>query len=132
MFFLNLSAAEFLALFSVVSGAVVALYLLDKSRKKHLVPTLRFWIHSEKPPAAHQRKRIQQPLSLLLQILSILLLLLAIAQLRLGSPEKAARDHVLIIDTSAWMSATSKNRSLMDEARVLASPMFGPCPRPIA
>ena len=120
MFFLNLSAVEFFALFSVVSGAVVALYLLDKSRKKHVVPTLRFWIHSDKPPAAHQRKRIQQPLSLLLQIVSILLLLLALAQLRLGSPEKAARDHVLIIDTSAWMSATTKNRTLMDEARVLA------------
>ena len=120
MFFLNLSAVEFFALFSAVSGAVVALYLLDRSRKRHVVPTLRFWIHSDKPPAAQQRKRIQQPLSLLLQIVSILLILLAIAQLRLGSPERAARDHVLILDTSAWMSAKSKNRTLMDEARVLA------------
>ena len=59
MFFLNLSAVEFFALFSAVSGAVVALYLLDRSRKRHVVPTLRFWIHSDKPPAAQQRKRIQ-------------------------------------------------------------------------
>ena len=33
----------------------------------------------------------------------MLLLLLAIAQLRFGSPERSSRDHVLILDTSAWM-----------------------------
>src|SRR5205085_1518737 len=69
-----------------------------------------------------KRKKIQQPLSLLLQILSILCLLLAIAQLRLGSPLAAARERILILDTSAWMSAlagnsTAAHRTLMDEAR---------------
>ena len=93
MFFLNLSALEFFALFSAVSGVAVALYLLDRSKRKLKVPTLRFWTHSEKPPVARHRKRIQQPWSLLLQILGMLLLLLAISQLRWGSPDRASRDR---------------------------------------
>ena len=120
MFLLNLSAVEFFALFSAVSGLAVALYLLDRSKKKLKVPTLRFWKHSEKPPVARHRRRIQQPWSLLLQILGMLLLLLAISQLRLGSPDRASRDHVLLLDTSAWMSARAPRGTLMDEAKVRA------------
>jgi len=43
MFFLNLTLPEFLALLGSVSGVVVALYLLDRMRKKHTVSTLRFF-----------------------------------------------------------------------------------------
>ena len=49
------------------------------------------------------------------------LLILAIAQLRFGSPLQAGRDHVIVLDVSAWMSARSgNNRTLMDDARVRA------------
>src|SRR6185369_12945454 len=61
--------------------------------------------------------RINQPWSLLLQLLSMALLLLAIAQLRLGSPALAGRDHVIVLDTSSWMAARAGNRTLMDAAR---------------
>src|SRR5205085_3215830 len=63
--------------------------------------------------------RIQQPLSLILQIVSMALLLLAIAQLRLGTPAGAPRDHVLLLETSAWMGARAgrDGRTLMDLAR---------------
>ena len=120
MYFLNLTAAQFLALFGSVSLTVVLLYLLDRSRRKQVVATLRFWVAAEHPAVLQKRKKIQQPLSLILQLLSILLLLLAIAQLRLGAPQATPRDHVLILDTSAWMSAASRTRpprTLMDEAR---------------
>ena len=60
---------------------------------------------AEKPPVLKHRRKLQQPWSLLLQLLSLLLLLLAIAQLRFGSPSRSSRDHVLILDTSAWMAA---------------------------
>ena len=40
MFFLNLSLPEFVALLGSLSGVVVALYLLDRLRKKHTVATL--------------------------------------------------------------------------------------------
>ena len=43
MFFLNLSLPEFLGLLGSLSGVVVALYLLDRMRKKHTVATLRFF-----------------------------------------------------------------------------------------
>ena len=63
---------------------MVALYLLDRSRRRQMVATLRFWVAAEQPTVVTRRKRIQQPLSLMLQLISIALLLLAIAQLRLG------------------------------------------------
>lgn len=117
MFFLNLSLAEFSALFAVLGGAVVALYLLDRSRKRIKVATLRFWTPSEKPPEARHSRKIQQPWSLLLQMLGLLLLLAALGQLRWGSPERSLRDHVLLLDTSAWMNARDGRRTILDQTK---------------
>jgi hypothetical protein len=117
MYFLNLSLLQFLAVFGSISAISVALYLLDRSRRKLVVSTLRFWIAAEQPAVAARRRRVQQPWSLLLQLLSMALLLLAISQLRLGSPAQAGRDHVIVMDTSAWMAGRSGNRTLMDVAR---------------
>ncbi|PYT06244.1 MAG: hypothetical protein DMF60_09765 [Acidobacteria bacterium] len=124
MYLLNLSLAQFLALFGTVSATLVLLYLLDRSRRRQVVATLRFWVAADQPSVVQRRKRIRQPLSLILQLLSLLLLLLAIAQLRFGTPLETPRDHVLILDTSAWMAASSKSpaslsqgpRTLMDDA----------------
>ncbi len=121
MFFFNLSLAEFLTLFTALSSITVLLYLLDRSRRKQVVPTLRFWRDSELPARRKHRRRIQQPLSLILQLAGLALLLLAIAQLRLGSPDQSSRDHVLLVDTSAWMQATTTGTSrLIDESRAAA------------
>lgn len=125
MFFLNLSLGQFLVLFGSMSAIAVALYLLDRSRRRQTVSTLRFWVAAEQPTVILRRKRIQQPFSLLLQILSMALLLLAIAQLRLGTRGGLPHDHVLILETSAWMAARTAGPklangelpTLMDEAR---------------
>lgn len=117
MYFLNLSFLQFVAVFGAVSAISVALYLLDRSRRKLVVSTLRFWVAAEQPAAAARRRRVQQPWSLVLQLVSMGLLILAIAQLRLGTPLAAGRDHVIVLDTSAWMAARSGNRALMDVAR---------------
>ncbi len=122
MHLLNLTLGQFLVLFGSVSALMLALYLLDRSHRRQVVATLRFWVTAEQPTAVARRRRIQQPLSLLLQLASMALLLLAIAQLRLGAPASAPRDHVLILETSAWMSARAtptgaKPRTLMDAAR---------------
>src|SRR3954452_20846663 len=114
MYLLNLSLLQFLAVFGSVSAVSVALYLLDRSRRKQVVSTLRFWVSAEQPAVAARRRRINQPWSLLLQLVSMALLILAIAQLRLGSPERAGRDHVLLVDTSAWMGAPAGNRAPVD------------------
>src|ERR1044072_2861708 len=89
MYFLNLSFLQFLAVFGSISALSVALYLLDRSRRKIVVSTLRFWVAAEQPAIAARRRRIQQPWSLLLQLVSMGLLNLAIAPLRLGRPEQA-------------------------------------------
>ena len=120
MYFLNLSLAQFLAVFGSVAAISVALYLLDRSRRRQVVSTLRFWIAAEQPAAAARRHHIQQPWSLVLQLLGMALLLLAIAQLRFGASAEAGRDHVLVLDTSAWMAARSGNHALMDVARLRA------------
>ena len=117
MYFLNLSLFQFAALFGSISAVSVALYLLDRSRRKQIVSTLRFWIAAEQPAVAARRRRIQQPWSLVLQLVSMALLLLSIAQLRFGAPLQAGHDHVIVLDTSAWMAARSGNRTLMDLAR---------------
>jgi hypothetical protein len=117
MYFLNLSLAQFLAVFGAVAAVSIALYLLDRSRRRQVVSTLRFWVAAEQPSVVARRRRIQQPWSLLLQLVSMALLLLAVAQLRFGAQEAAGRDHVLILETSAWMGARSGNRTLMDIAR---------------
>jgi hypothetical protein len=117
MYLLNLSFLQFLAVFGTISAFAVALYLLDRSRRRQVVSTLRFWVAAEQPAAAAHRRHIQQPWSLVLQLVSMALLVLAIAQLRWGAPAEAGRDHVLVLDTSAWMAARSGNRTLMDVAR---------------
>jgi von Willebrand factor type A domain len=120
MFFLNLSLPEFLAILGSLSGVVVALYLLDRTRKHHTVATLRFFAATEKPPVLKHHRKLQQPWSLLLQLVSLLLLLLAIAQLRLGSQARYSRDHVLVIDVSPWMAARFGPNRLIDQARSAA------------
>src|SRR6266478_3892485 len=105
MYFLNLSLAQFLALFGTISVTMVLLYLLGRSRRKQVVATLRFWVAAEQPAVVKKRKRIQQPLSLILQLLGMLLLRPAIPRFRLGTPLGSSRDHVLILDTSAWMAS---------------------------
>lgn len=119
---LNLTLGQFLAVFVPLAGALVALYFYDRSRRRLVVSTLRFWPRRPAPPKTRRHKKLQQPLSLLLQILAMLLLLLAVADLRFGSFGGPRRHHVLILETSAWMNAAAAggNGALMDEARLRA------------
>jgi hypothetical protein len=119
MSLLNLSVAEFAAIFSTVTAVLVTLYLLDRSRRRVTAATLRFWKASASSLQQTHKRRIQQPWSLILQLASIALLLLAIGELVLGSRDRG-RDHVLILDTSAWMGARSGRGTLIDEARASA------------
>jgi hypothetical protein len=120
MYFLNLSLLQMLTVFGALSAVSIALYLLDRSRRKQIVSTLRFWVAAEQPTVAARRRHINQPWSLILQLVSMALLILALAQVRFGAPAMAGRDHVIVLDTSAWMAARSGNRTLMDIARQMA------------
>ncbi len=115
---LNLTLGQFLAIFVPLAAGLVALYFYDRSRRRLVVSTLRFWPRRPAPPKRQRHKKLQQPLSLLLQILAMLLLLLAVADLRFGSFGGPRRHHVVILETSAWMNAAGAgNGTLMDEAR---------------
>lgn len=116
MFFANLSALEFLALFTAASAATVALYLLIRARRRYTVPTLRFWHSARQEVQQKRRKRVDQPWSLLLQLLAIACLLLAIAQPRIGRPDNSGLDHVLLLDNSAWL----QNQALRADSQRLA------------
>jgi hypothetical protein len=120
MFLFNLSLFEFFALLGSLSSVVVALYLLDRLRKKYTVSTLRFFTALDRVPQYRHRRKLQQPWSLVIQLLSLLLLLLALAQVRLGSRDRYSRDHVIVLDTSAWMAARSGPGRLIDRARAAA------------
>ncbi len=116
MFLANLALAQLIALFGAVAAIMVALYLLDRSRRRLVVPSLQFWRNASRP-IPQRRWRIREPISLLLQLLGILLLLLAVGQLRLGSVPDTPRDHVLLLDTSAWMASRGGDATLMELAR---------------
>lgn len=123
MFFLNLTAGEFFGLLGVLGGAITALYFLDRSKRRKVVSTLQFWVNSATASQQRSRKKVNQPWSLLLQLVSLLLLLLAIAQLQWGTRGAAGRDHVLLLDTSSWSGARIGNRTVL-QAEVAAAARY--------
>lgn len=120
MFLLNLTLGQLLVVAGAAAAITTALYLFDRSRRRIAVATLRFWVEAGKASAPQRRKHIQQPISLLLELLGLLLLALALAQPRLGTRDELPPRHVLLLDTSSWMAARSRanaDRTLMDDAR---------------
>jgi hypothetical protein len=123
MFFLNLSATEFFALLGVLGGLVSLLYLLDRSKRRKVVSTLRFWTPAKSAAGQQSRKKVQDPWSFLLQLLALLLLLLAIAQLQWGTRERKGRDHILLLDSSAWSAQEQAERQeqVLDQEKARAA-----------
>ncbi|MDP9114985.1 MAG: BatA and WFA domain-containing protein, partial [Acidobacteriota bacterium] len=113
---MNLSFGELLGLAGIVSAGIVALYLLDRTKRRQVVATLRFWTAGKLPEERKHKRRVHQPWSLLLQVASMILLLLAMAGPQFGDLG-TSRDHVLLLDTSAWMGARARQGILLDQAK---------------
>ncbi|MGI8960817.1 MAG: vWA domain-containing protein [Bryobacteraceae bacterium] len=120
MFFLNLTAGEFLTLIGALGGIITTLYLLDRAKRKKIVSTLRFWTPAVQVEERQSRKRMREPWSLVLQLLSLLLLMLSIAELQWGARERRGRDHVLLLDTSSWTAQRSKEGTLLEKEERIA------------
>ena len=131
MFFLNLSAPEFFALFGVLSGLISLLYLLDRSKRRKVVSTLRFWTPAKSAAGQQSRKKVQDPWSFLLQLAALLFLLLAIAQLQWGTRERQGSDHILLLDASAWSAQqqAASQSPVIEEEKRLARQYLGGLPK---
>jgi len=121
---LNLTLAQLLAALIPLTGFLVALYFWDRSRRRITVATLRFWPDLPAPPVTRRHKKLQQPLSLLLQILAMLLLLLAIADWRWGLTDGAVRHHVLILDASSATATQAANGAAVLDSGKRAAERF--------
>ena len=120
MFFLNLTAGEFFTLLGALGGLITLLYLLDRSKRRKAVSTLRFWTAGVAVEQQQSRRRMREPWSLILQLLSLVLMLLAIGQLQWGSRARRGRDHVLLLDTSAWSAERKSQGTLLDAEKRVA------------
>src|SRR5581483_6075311 len=120
MFFLNLTAAEFFTLLGALSALITALYLLDRAKHKKIVSTLRFWTPALTAQERQSRKRVREPWSLVLQLIGLLLLLLAIAQLQWGVRGRRGQNHILLLDTSSWTAQRTGHATLLDREKTMA------------
>ena len=59
---LNLALGQLLGLFLPIAGFLVALYFYDRSRRRAVVSTLRFWPRRPAPAVRQRHKRRPAPL----------------------------------------------------------------------
>lgn len=108
-------------LFLGLLAPIVLLYLLKQRRRRVQVATLLFW--EDLLRDAHRVTaftRLRKLLSLLLQLAFAAMLALALAQPTFSAGGLGARRVVLIVDTSASMTAKEADGTRFDEARELA------------
>ncbi len=125
MSLLNLTLGQLLSVLAPVAAVVVALYLYDRTRRRQIVSTLRFFREMSRAPVFTRRKKIHQPWSLLMQLVCVALLLLAIAGPECCGRADAGRDHVLILETSAWMNSSGPASSSGNRLPLMAAARRG-------
>jgi Ca-activated chloride channel family protein len=100
MNWLALSPVEVAVVWSALAALALWLYLHHRRPQHRRVSTLRFWA-SVQPIAQPRRRRLREPWALLAQVLFLLLLILALANLRWGITFEG-RSVVIVLDTSIW------------------------------
>lgn len=112
---------SFLAPFGLVLGVLAlplaALYFLKLRRRKVVVPSLMLWeALAEEERRARPFDKFKRNALLWLQLLFLLLATLAFARLAIPGMGVAGKSLVVVIDTSASMSATDTGSSRLDTA----------------
>jgi Aerotolerance regulator N-terminal len=105
MNWLALSPIEVGAVWAGLAAVALWLYLHHRRPQHRRVSTLRFWA-SVQPVSQPRRRKLREPWAYLAQALFLLLLILALANLRLGYTLEG-RSVVIVFDTSIWSQARS-------------------------
>jgi Ca-activated chloride channel homolog len=105
MNWLALSPLEVAAVWAGLAALALWLYLHHRRPQHKKVSTLRFWA-SVQPISQPRRRKLREPWAYVAQALFLLLLILALANLRLGFTLEG-RNVVIVLDTSIWSQARS-------------------------
>ncbi|MBV8866240.1 MAG: VWA domain-containing protein, partial [Acidobacteriaceae bacterium] len=130
-FFLNLTAGEFFTLLGALGSLITALYMLDRAQRRKIVSTLHFWVQAGATDQHEARRKMREPWSLVLQLVSLLLLLLAISRVQWGGRDRRSRDHIFLLDTSSWTAAPTAagpNATVLAREKELARHFFSALP----
>src|ERR1700757_436218 len=100
MNWLALSPAEIVVVWTGLAAAALWLYLHHRRPQHRRVSTLRFW-DSVQPISQPRRRKLREPLAYLAHAIFLLLLILALANLKLGYVLEG-RSVVMVFDTSIW------------------------------
>jgi hypothetical protein len=101
-----------------IAGAIIALYMLKLRRRDVVVSSTLLWKQVIRDVQANAPfQKLRKSLLLFLQLIAVGLLGLAVAGPHLRSRAMGGRSLVLVVDTSASMSATGKSGKRIDLAR---------------
>lgn len=103
MNWLALSPLEVAVVWTGLAAAALWLYLHHRRPQHRKVSTLRFWA-SVQPISQPRRRKLREPWAFLAQILFLLLVILALANLRWG-PAFEGRNVAIVLDASIWSQA---------------------------
>jgi len=116
MNWLALGPGEVAAVWAGLAAVALWLYLHHRRPQHRRVSTLRFWA-SVQPISQPRRRKLREPWAYVAQALFLLLLILALANLKLGYLLEG-RSVVMIFDTSVWSQArTSGGTAWIDRER---------------
>ena len=114
MHFLNASALYLLAFIPLVAS----LHFLKLRRKRHVVPSVMFWLEAiEDMKANVPFQRIRNFLPLILQLLFLSLAVVTVARPAFRSDSTLFGQSVLILENSASMQSTESGKSRFERAK---------------
>lgn len=127
MNWLALGPLQAVALFLGLGAAAVWLYLHTRRPQHRRVATLRFWA-SVQPAVQPRRRRLLEPWALLAQLLFLLLVIFALANIRWGTTSQG-RQVVLVLDNSVYSETRAAGQlSWMEQTRTEAEKVLDSVP----
>ncbi len=101
-----------------LAGVIIALYLLKLKRKERVISSVFLWKQAIQDVQANAPfQKLKKNLLLFIQLAVIVLAVVALARPFARTTGLAGQNIVIIIDSSASMSATDSGKSRFDEAR---------------